>query len=145
MDSIRIDTGVKRIMINDDPNNVIEFNPGDVSFAEGFQGLISEFEMKMVEYQRRSDEIEANNELDEHGIPSNLEARLKLMREVCEFIREKIDHIFGVGTSQKLFGNALSLDMFTQFFEQITPFIQRDRLAKVAKYQKKPQRKQVMK
>jgi hypothetical protein len=143
MDSIRIDTGVKKILINDGPE-YIEFNPSDVSFAERFENLISEFETKLIEYQARSDEIEANQELDDHGIPVNLDARLKLMRDVCEFIRERIDHIFGAGTSQKVFGSALSLDMFTQFFEGITPFIKRDRLAKVAKYQKQP-RKQVMK
>jgi hypothetical protein len=132
-------------MINDDPSNVIEFNPSDVIFAEKFESLIRDFEAKMVEYQARSDEIETNNELDEHGIPVNFEKRLSLMREVCEFVREKIDYIFGSGTSQKVFGDALSLNMFEQFFTQITPFIQADRQAKVAKYQKKPQRKQVMK
>jgi hypothetical protein len=143
MDSIRIDTGVKKILINDGPE-YIEFNPNDVSFAEKFYSLISEFETKMVEYQARSDEIEANKGLDTHDIPVNFEARITLMRDVCEFIRERIDHLFGVDTSQKVFGNALTLEMFTQFFEGITPFIRKARTEKVAKYQKKSHR-QVMK
>ena len=133
MDSIRIDTGLKKILINDGPE-YIEFNPGDVAFAERFENLISEFEAKLAEYQARSDELEADKGLDAHGIPVNFNARIALMREVCEFIREKIDHIFGSGSSQKLFGDAMSLDMFTQFFSGITPFIQRDREAKVNKY-----------
>jgi hypothetical protein len=145
MDSITISTGVKRVCINDDPDNFIEFNPNDVSFAEKFYSLISEFEAKLVEYQARSDEIDSNKELDANGIPVNFEARIALMRDVCEFVREKIDGLFGKGTSQKVFGNALTLDMFTQFFEGITPFIQQARAEKVAKYQKRPQRKQVMK
>jgi hypothetical protein len=143
MDSIRIDTGVKKILINDGPE-FIEFNPGDVAFAEKFYSLISEFETKMVEYQARSDEIDANKGVDTHDIPVNFESRIKLMRDVCEFVREKIDGLFGTGTSQKVFGNALTLDMFSQFFEGITPFIQKARTEKVEKYQKKP-RKQVMK
>ena len=143
MDSLRIDTGVKKILINDGPE-FIEFNPNDVSFAERFYSLIQEFEVKLKDYQARSDEIDGNKELDGNGIPVNFEARIALMREVCEFIRGKIDHLFGDGTSQRVFGNALSLNMFEQFFTGITPFIQKARYEKVAKYQKMPHKKRVM-
>ena len=137
MDSIRIDTGVKKILINDGPE-FIEFNPNDVSFAEKFYSLISEFEAKMVEYQARSDEIDANKEVDAHDIPVNFGALITLMRDVCEFVRERIDHLFGAGTSQKCFGDALNLNMFEQFFDGITPFIQRARTEKVNKYTPPP-------
>jgi hypothetical protein len=149
MDNLRIDTGVKRIMINDGPE-FLEFNPSDILFAEKFYSLISEFETKMDEYKARTEEIEANKELDAHGMPVNFEARVKLMREVCEFIRERIDHLFGAGTSQKAFGNVLSLNVFEQFFAGITPFIKQARNEKVDKYtpppiSKKRKNKAVMK
>jgi hypothetical protein len=143
MDSLKINTGTKRILINDGPE-FLEFNPSDLSFAERFYGLIGEFENKMVEYQERSKTIDANTELDTHGIPINLADRLGLMRDACEFIRERIDHLFGVGTSQKVFGNALNLDMFMQFFQGITPYIQSARAEKLVKYQKRPHSKRVM-
>lgn len=143
MDSIRIETGVKRILINDGPE-FLEFNPADLAFAERFYSLIGEFENKMAEYQKRSEVIDANKEVDAHDIPVNLGDRLTLMRDACEFIRERIDHLFGADTSQKVFGDALGLDMFTQFFQGITPFIQSARADKVVKYQKVPHKKRVM-
>lgn len=43
MDSIRIDTGGVRLMVNGDPQRVIAFNPHDVVFAERFYALLGEF------------------------------------------------------------------------------------------------------
>ena len=134
-DSIRIDTGLKKILINDGPE-FIEFNPNDVNFAERFYSLINDFEMKLEEYKARSKIIEENKILDANGIPSNLNDLIALTRDACEFIRGKIDHIFGSGTSQKVFGNALNLDMFAQFFSGLTPFIQATRAEKLKKYMK---------
>lgn len=134
MDSIKIDTGVKRISINDDPGRVIVFNPSDVAFAERFYRLIGEFQDKQAEYQRRAEELEQNAVVNENGIPSNLAESLALLREACEFLRAKIDDLFGAGTSEKVFGDALSLDAFEQFFEGITPFVQTARSDKMTRY-----------
>lgn len=143
MDSIRIETGVKKIQINDGPE-YISFNPTDVSFAERFYQLIQDFEVKQVEYQARAKVIDANKKKDASGIPVNFPDGLAMMREVCEFMRAGIDGLFGKDTSRKCFGDALSLEMFGQFFTGITPFIKAARTEKVAKYQKKPHSKKVM-
>lgn len=134
MDSIHIDTGEKRIAVNGDPERVIVFNPTDVIFAERFYALIGEFESKLTEYQDRSKSLDVEDVKDKNGIPLNSDERLALLHEVCEYIRERIDYLFGKGTSQKAFGDALALDMFTQFFKGITPFIQNSRTSKVEKY-----------
>ena len=144
MDNLKIDTGVKRIMVNDDPNNVIEFSPGDVSFAEGFYRLIKDLNVKQLEYQKRAEVIGANKEKDENGVLVNFPEGLAMMRDVCEFMRAGIDGLFGKDTSKKVFGNAMSLTMFEQFFTGITPFIKAARTEKVAKYRKVPHKKQVM-
>ena len=133
MDSIRIDTGEKRIAINDDPERVIVFNPGDIGFAERFYQLLQDFEAKQVEYQARAEDLD-NQALDERGIPSRIGESLALLREVCEFLKERIDHLFGAGTSAKVFGEAMTLDMFEQFFTGIVPFVQTARSGKVTKY-----------
>ena len=133
MDNLRIDTGVKRVTVNDDPNRVIEFNPTDVAFAERFYSVIRDFEVKQVEYQRRGQELDIQA-LDANGLPANVGAGLALLREACEFMRERIDSVFGVGTSQKAFGDALTLDMFEQFFEGIMPFIQTARSEKMTRH-----------
>ena len=134
MDSIQIDTGEKRIAINDDPERVIVFNPHDVIFAEKFYRLIGEFETQLTEYQNRSNAIDAETTKDANGLPANMEARLSLLRETCGFIKSKIDYLFGEGTSQKAFGDATSLDMFSQFFDGMTPFIKTARVQKIAQY-----------
>jgi hypothetical protein len=134
MDSLRIDTGIKRVMINDDPSRVIEFSPEDVAFAEKFYSLIHAFEAKQVEYDRRSKAIDENKAIDASGLPSNVSDGLALLREVCEFMRAEIDALFGAGASQAAFGDARTLDMFVQFFDGITPFIKSARDEKVRRY-----------
>lgn len=135
MDSIRIETGVKNIQVNDGPE-FITFDPTDVSFAEKFYALVQEFGTKQVEYKKRAELIDANKELDLNGIPVNFPEGLAMMREVCEFMRDKIDDLFGKDTSRKCFGDALSLSVFEQFFVGITPYIQSARAEKTKRYTK---------
>ena len=135
MDSIRIDTGIKRIQINDGPN-FIEFDPTDVAFADKFYKLIKDFDGKQADYQSRAKAISDDKELDSNGRPANIPAGLEMIREMCTFMRDGIDGVFGSGTSQTVFGDAMPLDlgMFTQFFHGITPFIQTARADKMNKY-----------
>jgi len=136
-DILHINTGMKRILIlrDNEPEQFIQFNPSDVDFAEKFYQLIGEFEAKQTEYKKRFDEIEKDTEIDKHDIPVNLPNKFTLLRGVCEFIKDRIDNLFGVGTSKIVFGDALTLNMFSQFFEGVAPFIQTARAEKVAKYQ----------
>jgi hypothetical protein len=144
MDSLRIDSGLKRIAINDDAERIIEFDPTDVLFAERFYGLIQEFETKQVEYEQHAAEIDADQSIDKNGLPANLVERLAFMREVCEFMRSKIDELFGASASQNAFGDSLSLEMIEQFFTGITPFIQQARSDKIAKYTPARKNRRVM-
>ncbi len=136
MDSIQINNGLKRIAVNGDENRVIEFNPEDIVFVEKFYGLIKEFEQKEVEFRQRADEINAVEGVDEYGIPVNTAENIKLVIDLCQYLRVQIDKVFGTGTSQKAFGDANTLNMFEQFFEGITPFIQGARSNKVNQYRK---------
>lgn len=137
MDSVRIDTGVKRLQINDGPE-FIEFNPSDITFAERFYALLRAFEEREAEYTERAKAIDADTGVDAHGIPNNVAAGLQMLRDVCEFMREQIDGLFGAGTSQKVFGDVMSLNMFQQFFDGITPYIRAARQKKVEQYVRTP-------
>ena len=136
MDVIKTTTGVKEITVERDgvTAGVIRFNPSDVLFAEKFYHLVGEFEEKMEEYEARSNAIEKNTSLDDNHLPVNMDERLALLREACLFVRERIDHLFGAGTSQAAFGETLVLDVFNQFFEGVTPFVQHARAEKLAQY-----------
>ena len=140
MDSLRINTGEVRLAINDDPGRVISFNPEDLSFAERFYGLLGDFEAKEKEYQGRAAALQKDAEADDFGIPKNFGAALDLLHETCDFLRTKIDEVFGAGTSQTVFGDANTLDMFEQFFTGLTPYVQKSREKHVRKYTGKPKR-----
>lgn len=132
-DTIRIDAGEKRILINDGPE-VLVFNPTDVVFVEKFYNVVGEFKQKQIEYEERATEIDGQVEVDPDGLPINMAERLKFVRELCQFSRERIDFLFGEGTSQNLFGDVESLDMVEQFFTVLTPFVQQERDKKIEKY-----------
>lgn len=134
MDKLSI-SGVKRLSINDDPNRVIEFNPSDVLFAERFYKVYRDFEAKQTEFLEKSKQLDEKSKiLTPEGLPSNLEEGVEFLREVCTFMREKIDLLFGEGTSQIAFGDALSLEMIGQFFDGISPYVWSAREAKLEKH-----------
>lgn len=140
MDTLNISTGEKRISINGDESRVIVFNPSDTLFAVRFYKLMNEFEHKLNEYQTRSIELEADNRTNGNDLPANMGERLELVKEACEYSRESIDRVFGEGTSQTVFGDALSLDLIQQFFTGITPFISAARTNRIQKYIDKPKK-----
>lgn len=143
METLQIETGKVEIQVKRDgkEQGVISFDPSDILFAEKFYRLISEFEMKMVEYQGRSEKIDSESGVDENGIPVNFSERVELLKDVSAFMREKIDILFGEGTSQIAFGDYVGLDMLSQFFNGVTPFIRKTRQAKIEKYTHKRKRK----
>lgn len=142
-DSITIQTGAKRILVNNDPNRVIEFNPSAVSFARRFYEMINDFQIKRKEYERRGKKLETD-EVDEFGIPVTFGANLDLTEEAFAYFRERIDLLFGTGTSQTAFGDDDEWDMFEQFFTGITPFIEQARSDKMAQYLTAKKRGRVM-
>lgn len=124
-ETIEISTGVKRIEIIRDgkPAGEIVFNPSDVIFAEKFYQLIGEFETKSVSFTRRAEEVK-----------DDPQAQIKLLGETCAFFKDRIDYLFGAGTSAVAFGDANALDMFSQFFDGLTPFIRGARAQKITQY-----------
>ena len=137
MDSLQINSGIIELCINNDASRVIRFNPADVLFAERFYNLIGDFQSTLMHYQSKILELEKVTETDENDVPLNAGERLEVIKDVSGYIRKQIDALFGAGTSQTVFGDSLSLDAFQQFFEGITPYIQKARASKVAKYAKK--------
>lgn len=135
MAGIKINTGIIRLEVDcDGVKDEISFNPNDVIFMENIYRLMSELEKKKKAYEETEQKLNANTGIDENGIPVNMKERLSLISDICFYIKGQIDEVFGAGTSKKLFGNANTLDMFEQFFDGITPYIQSARESKLSQY-----------
>ena len=122
MDSLRIDSGIKELSINDDPDRIIRFNPNDVLFREKFQALSNDFQKELSSFQDKMDALTDNNK------------KLELEKEACLYIREKIDYLFGEGTSQIVFQDEMDVDLFWQFFDGLAPYIKTAIDQRVKKY-----------
>jgi hypothetical protein len=133
MDSLRIDTGTVELLINDGPET-IKFNPTEVNWGRRYEKMRMDVKVRMDEMSSKITEIETRaKELEEEN-PAMIEEINNLRDEVCNFIREKIDALFGTGTSQKVFGDLMSEYAIASFLEGIAPFIQSGRETIVTKY-----------
>jgi hypothetical protein len=132
--SIHIDTGNVNLLINDDESRVLSFCPTDVVFAEKFYRAMAELKSKAIEYQNTIKRLGEVTEQDKHGLPVNSQERIDALKETCVYIRDKVDHVFGDGTAHMVFGDAMNIDVFIQFFEQITPHVQRIRSSRMEAY-----------
>lgn len=137
MENLIIDSGIKRIRINEDDNRIIEFNPEDIVFVEKFYGLIKKFEEKEADFRLKTEEIGSIEGEDEYGIPLNTKQTLDLILDLCNYLRKEIDEVFGEDTSNKAFGQTQTLNMFEQFFNGIVPFVQKTRNERIEKYYSK--------
>ena len=140
-DSIRVDAGIKTILINDDPDREVSFNPLDILFAEKFYALLDEFHVKDVEYKKKIKELEEIEGEDEYGLPENMPETFKLFNEMLNYLFEKIDGLFGKGTSKIVFGEHRNFEMIQQFFEGLMPFIKKARSERIKQYTKPAEKK----
>lgn len=128
MESLQVRTGQKSLQILDDNGDVrgiFKFNPEDVNSAKQILRLQQELEPKIKEFKTKFNESDsADNSIE-------------LLNEVVDYFEASIDAIFGIGSSQILFGNAKTLSMFNDFFEGIMPYYQKASEKRMSKYTKK--------
>lgn len=131
-DSIRIDTGAKRVYVNDNDEYII-LNFADQRFPTRFDDMVEDFKEKQKEFQKRAQEIDDNKELTED---KRKEYGHRLNLEVCTYFRDQIDKLFGPETCRKVFGDIIpGIDLFGEFLEKISPFFEKyakERGAKLA-------------
>lgn len=101
----------------------ITFNPEDVGFAERFYALTE----KLGDKEREYDDILKNEE-------AQMGEKLRTLAEICRWLREQVDIVFGAGCSETVFGEGCSPELFRQFFMGIEPLIGKSRSGKTKKY-----------
>nr|DAQ18420.1 MAG TPA: tail assembly chaperone [Caudoviricetes sp.]DAV48296.1 MAG TPA: hypothetical protein [Caudoviricetes sp.] len=109
MESIRVNSGVKVIEVND-KGETISLPLSDDSFIKGFFGLLNETKDKAAAISEKNGDV------------------LETLDAVVEFdkvVRDKIDVLMGENTCKKVFGDVLpSSDQFLDFFAQLRPIVE---------------------
>lgn len=136
MQVLKINTSAIRLAINDDENRIVEFDPEDQGFVNRYYTMMANFDEKKNGFIEKAKFIDEIDGVNSYGIKlSNIEGN-KLVLEMCDYMKEQIDFVFGKGTSEKVFGNMMRLDMFDQFLEGISGYVMESRNSKMEKYLK---------
>lgn len=126
MDSLRVGGNIKTIEVND-AGEYISIPIGDTTFFERFGNIIKYFEQKKDEIDRQEKELaekHAGKPADDiDRIMDNLQFYTALCKEVCD----ELDKLFGEGCCRKVFAGieAPDVELIGEFFEQITPLLQK--------------------
>ena len=128
MDSLRIDNGTKKIEVNG-AGEYIEFSIANNDFFRAFSELLQWFDgqeqrQDIKDMEKRQEEVvpEDGDKINYEALNGVLDIREKISKEACE----KIDNIFGTEASRKIFGSIVpDMYMIADFFEQITPLIEK--------------------
>lgn len=126
MEKLRIDSGVKKIEVND-AGECISIPINDSMFYERFSGFLNWLDRKHEEYRKRSEETAENgSESTKKGsvdIREVVSEQTKLSKEICV----ELDKLFGEGCCRKVFVDTEvpTLDLIDDFLEQITPLLEK--------------------
>ena len=107
MESLQIKTGKVGIVILDDFGNergIFKYNPEDLGVGKRMSELIQKIKQESSENEKREAECKTGEE------------RMLLLEEICSNYRKEIDNIWGQGSSDILFGDAVCTSMFDDFF-----------------------------
>lgn len=120
MESLRLNTKQIEIMIDDDPDRIVRFNPEDVHLRGRIYDLGKVVKRKEIEMKQRIAEIEQFEGEDELGLPLRDVAAKDFMIELADFFTSEIDTAFGEGTSEKVFAGGFDFESMALFLEFAT-------------------------
>ncbi|NCE65403.1 hypothetical protein D1159_12650 [Pseudoflavonifractor sp. 524-17] len=134
MAGIRVNTGAKRIEVNDN-GDYITLNFGDQSFPDRFFTTMDKIQEFAKEADPQEKEIRAQHEA---GSESLNRALFALYKDVHLRISAEVDHLFGPDTCKKVFGDIVpGIELFDDFFTQLMPYFEefsKERAQRMSKY-----------
>lgn len=126
---IRINSGVKKIEVNDD-GDYITLPLGNDTFIRDFYKTLDDVQKRVKDEQSKvkSSSDDSDNILEE----------MDRVIGVGDYLLEQTERLFGEGTCKKVFGDMRpGVSMFMEFFDAIIPFIeeyQKERDSRLNKY-----------
>lgn len=138
MSGIRVNTGVKRIEVNDD-GDYITLSLNDNAFLDRFLSLYERIQNMADEYTGKENAV---REKYADGAESSRDGLLRetfaLYTEAGKTMKQEMDSLFGEGSCKKVFGDITpSFELYLDFFEQLTPYLQefaKEKAQRMSKY-----------
>ncbi|AWY06827.1 MAG: tail assembly chaperone protein [Caudoviricetes sp.] len=134
MAGIRVNTGAKRIEVNDNGDCIV-LNFADSSFVDRFFAMYDRIRRRADEAVPQAEEIDAQHQA---GSEDHIRAAAALYRKLHEDIAEDIDGFFGPDTCKKVFGDIVpSIELYDDFFQQLMPYFKEfgeERAKRLSKY-----------
>lgn len=121
MAGIRVNTGVKRIDVNDS-GDYITLSLHDNAFLDRFFALYESMQQMAEESAEKEKAIREKH--PDGGGEGFLRETFTLYADYSRRMWEEVDGLFGEGTCRKIFGNITpSFELYLDFFEQLTPYL----------------------
>lgn len=134
MAGIRVNTGDKKIDVNDNGDYIV-LNLSDSSFPDRFFSMVDRVQAHAAAAEARAKELEGRLE---PGSEEMLRAAASLYRELHEGVMAEVDALFGTDTCRKVFGDIVpGIELFDDFFTQLMPYFEqfgRERAKRLSKY-----------
>lgn len=126
MDSLRVSNGIKNIEVNDN-GDYISIPISDTSFFERFGEMMKNFERKQAEIEQQSKKLSEKHKDKPDDDVDMIVDTIGLYSKLCKEVCAELDNLFGDGCCRKVFVGIEnpSIELIGDFFEQITPLLQK--------------------
>ncbi|MCI8714317.1 MAG: hypothetical protein HFF66_00780 [Oscillospiraceae bacterium] len=123
MAGIRVNTGIKRIEVNDN-GDYITLSLDDNAFLERFFALYENSQKLAEEAAGKENAIRQKYE-DSGDQNTFLRETFSMYAEVSAAMMAEVDGLFGNGTCKKVFGGITpGFELYMDFFEQLRPYLE---------------------
>lgn len=125
MDSLRVDSGIKNIEVND-AGEYISIPISDAAFYDRFGALLKYFEQKQTETEQRAEELSEKYK-DRPDDTDMMIDGIHLYSGLCRDVCAELDKLFGEGCCRKVFAGIENpgVELIGDFFDQIVPLLNR--------------------
>ena len=125
VDSIRVDTGVRKITVNDE-GETISLNFADQSFPVRYFNMVDEFQSQQEIFQKEEDDLVKECEENQLSEYERMRKTAAFNLKIHEFFKERVEALFGADACRKVFGDIVpSVDMYMDFISQLAPYFEK--------------------
>ena len=125
IDSIRVDTGVRKITVNDE-GETISLNCADQSFPVRYFNMVDEFQSHQEIFQKEEDDLIKECEEKQLSEYERMRKIAAFNLKIHEFFKERVEALFGVDACRKVFGDIVpTVDMYMDFISQLAPYFEK--------------------